>query len=236
MKAVVPAAGEGTRLRPLTEDRPKPLVEVAGEPLLAHVLRSLRPLEPEAAVVVVGRMGDRVVERFGDRFEGLELAYVRQERPEGLARAVLEAEPLVEDELVVMNGDNVYRADLRPVVERRRAEGLDAVLLVERVAPEEARQGVCLTDGEGRVERLVEYPTAEEREAGRVAAGFYAFGPAVFDACRRVGPSEEGEYELTDAVNLLLEEGSVGSVPLEGRRVNVNTAEDLEAAERLLAP
>lgn len=240
LTAVVPAAGEGTRLRPLTEDRPKALVEVGGQPLLARCLRALLWLEPEEAVVVVGHRGDQIVRRFGDRFEGIPLSYARQPDPRGLARAVLAGEPRVDDELVVLNGDNVFgrtaaRTSLPAALERRRAEALDAVLLTEDVPPERAHQGVCVTDERGRLVRVAEHPEPEERRSGTIAAGFYAFTPAIFDACRRVRPSEEGEYELADAVNVLLERGGVGTLRLEGWRINVNTPDDRARAERRLA-
>lgn len=237
MDAVIPAAGRGTRLRPLTDDRPKPLVEVAGEPLLAHALRALEPLAPDRVVIVTGRLGEQIRERLGDRWEGgLELAYVRQPNPSGLAHALLAAEPKLRGDFAVLYGDNVMRADLVSPVERFRDRDLDALVVTEEVPPERARQGVCLTAPDGTLARIVEHPTDAQRQAGRVVTGFSVFSPRILDACRRVEPSEEGEYELTDAVNVLIdrEDARVEAVPLDGRRVNVNTPEDLERAERLL--
>lgn len=236
MKAVVPAAGEGTRLGALTDGRPKALVEVGGEPLLAHVLSALRQLSPEEVVVVVGREGGPIRERFGSRWRGIPLRWAVQPRPTGLADALLAAEGRVDGDFVTLYGDNVCRADLRAPVARFREEGLDALLLTLRVPPSEARQGLCLTDGDGRLTRIVEHPDERQRREGLVVTGFNAFSPAIFDACRRVEPSEEGERELPDAVNLLLREGRpVETMPLDGWRVNVNTPEDLARAERRLA-
>lgn len=237
LQIVVPVAGEGTRLRPLTRDRPKALVEVAGEPLLARLFRSVAPVEPEAVVLVVPRRGGPIEERFGDAFRGISLRYAVQDRPTGLADAVLAARPLLEGPFVVVQGDNVLRADLAAAAGRFREVAPDALLLTEEVPPGEARQAVCLTDGSGRLRRIVEHPGPAEREAGRIVAGVMIFSTAVFDACRRVEPSEEGERELTDAVNVLLEreDGRVATMPLPGRRVNVNTIEDLRRAEALVA-
>mgnify|MGYP006278148419 CR=1 FL=1 len=237
LRIVVPVAGEGTRLRPLTRDRPKALVEVAGEPLLARLLQSVVPVEPEEVVLVVPRRGGGVEERFGAGFRGIPLRYAVQDEPTGLADAVLAARPLVEGPFMVVQGDNVLRADLRAAAERFRRETPDALVLTEEVSPREARQAVCLTDGHGRLRRIVEHPGAAEREAGRIVAGVMLFSTAVFDACRRVEPSEEGERELTDAVNLLLEreDARVATMPLPGRRVNVNTPDDLRRAEALVA-
>lgn len=235
LRLVVPVAGEGTRLRPLTDDRPKALVEVAGEPLLARLLRSMAALGPEAAVLVVRRRDGPVEERFGDACAGIPLRYAVQAEPTGLADAVLAARPLIDGPFMVVQGDNVLRADLGTAAERFRREALDALVLTEEVPAEEARQAVCLTDRAGRLRRIVEHPDADQRSAGRIVAGVMLFSERVLGACRRVRPSEEGERELTDAVNLLLEEGArVETMPLPGRRVNVNTPEDLERAEALV--
>lgn len=233
---VVPVAGEGTRLRPFTEDRPKALVEVAGEPLLSRLLRSVAHLDPDPAVLVVRRRGGPIEERFGDAFEGIALRYAVQEEPTGLADAVLAARPEVDGPFAVVQGDNVLRADLSPAADRFRREELDALVLTEEVLPGEARQAVCLTDRHGDLRRIVEHPGPAERTEGRIVAGVMFFSEAVFGACRRVEPSEEGERELTDAVNLLLDEpgARVEAMPLPGVRVNVNDPEDLERAEALV--
>lgn len=234
---VVPVAGEGTRLRPFTEDRPKALVEVAGEPLLARLLRSVASFEPAAAVLVVRRRGGPIEERFGDAFEGLELRYAVQEEPTGLADAVLAARPEVDGPFAVVQGDNVLRADLSPAADRFRREELDALVLTEEVPPGKARQAVCLTDRHGDLRRIVEHPGPAERAEGRIVAGATFFSETIFGACRRVEPSaEEDERELTDAVNLLLAEpgARVETMPLPGVRVNVNDPADLERAEALV--
>lgn len=236
MRILLPVAGEGTRLRLLTADRPKALVEVAGETLLARLLRSVAHLRPNRVVLVVRRRDGPIEERFGDAFEGLSLRYALQERPTGLAAAVLAAEPLLDGPFALVQGDNVLRADLSPAVDRFRRGGLDALVLTEEVPPQEARQAVCLTDAEGRLRRIVEHPDEEERGAGRIVAGVLLFSPAVFEACRQVLPSEEGEREITDAVNVLLdrEDAAVETMPLPGERVNVNTPADLRRAEALV--
>lgn len=229
------AAGEGTRLRPLTDHRPKPLVPLAGRPLVTHAMDAVERLDPEAFVVVVGRRAEVVERALGPEHAGVPVRYVRQDRPDGLARAVLAAEPWVKDTFVAVNGDNVFGCPLAPALERHRGRDADATLLVERVEPGEARQAICHLEGEGTVTRLVEYPGPEERRRGVIASGFYVLEPVVFDACRRVEPSAADEYELSDALDLLIAEGgTVEASFLEGWRVNVNTPADLaRARERL---
>jgi glucose-1-phosphate thymidylyltransferase len=233
MQAVVPAAGEGTRLRPLTADRPKGMVAVAGRPLLSHVFEVLADLGVSGIVVVVGYRGEAIRERYGDSFGELDLTYVRQDERRGLADALLRAEPLVEGEFVCLNGDNVCRANLGVVVERHRTTEADATSLVEDVTRERAaRGGVFELDGD-EVAGVVEKP--DDPPSTLIPRGFYAFSQRIFDACRLVTPADTGEYELSDAVDLLVSAGRrVETVPLDGWCLNVNTPEDVERVESRL--
>ncbi|WP_340100131.1 sugar phosphate nucleotidyltransferase [Salinibaculum salinum] len=227
MQAVVPAAGEGTRLRPLTAEQPKGLVEVAGKPLLTHVFETLAALGVESIVVVVGYRGEDIRTYYGSSFEGISLEYATQDERLGLAHAVLQAAPHVDGEFLLMNGDNVFDADLSPVVERHRTTGADATTLVERVPRERARAGGVFDIEGGEVVGVVEKP--EEPPSQLIPRGVYAFSPAIFPACRLVTPGHTGEYELSDAVDLLIRAGRrVETVEFEGWCCNVNTPADRE--------
>ncbi len=227
MRAVVPAAGEGTRLRPLTIDRPKGLVEVAGKPLLSHALETLVGLGVSRVVVVIGYRGADIRARYGNSFEGIPLTYARQDERLGLAHALLQAEPHVDGDFLCLNGDNVCRADLGAVVDRHRATGADATSLVDDVSRERATEGGVFEFDGDEVAGLVEKP--DDPPSTLVPRGFYAFSERIFDACRLVTPADTGEYELTDAVDLLVSAGRrVETVPLEGWCRNVNTPTDVE--------
>ena len=129
MDGVVLAAGEGTRMRPLTADRPKGLVEVAGQPLLTHCFDTLLSVGVDRLVVVVGYRGDDIVSRYGDQYRDAPIAYVRQDDRLGLAHALEQARPAVDGTFVVLNGDNVCRANLAAAVERHRETDASATLL-----------------------------------------------------------------------------------------------------------
>lgn len=214
------------------------LLEVAGEPLLGHGLRALVGLGVEEIVLVVGHGAATIEARYGDRFEDCPLVYLHQVERRGLADALLATASRIGGPFVALHGDNLFvegSVALHPIVERRREEGLAASLAVERVPPELAELGVCMTAPDGRVERVVEHPSAEERRAGLVVGGFYAFSPIIFEACRAIEPSARGEYELPDALTWLVRHGHrVAASPLRGTRVNVNTPHDLERARALL--
>lgn len=251
MIAVVLAAGRGTRLQAVTGGRPKAVLEVAGRPAIVWGLAALAELRPARFVLVVGRGREQVEAAVGARFSGVPVAYVEQPAPTGMADALLCARAHVvgdlpsaagvparaDDPVAVMNGDNVYAADLRPALRQHQAGSPDATLLVERLPPELAVQGVCRIEDTGRVVEIWDRPSPVQRETGVVSAGFYLFRPsAIFDACRRVVPSAGGERELSAAINLMIREGrSVRASWLDGRRVNLNQPEDLERAANLLA-
>ena len=234
MDAVVLAAGEGTRLRPLTEDKPKGMVEVAGQPILTHCFESLVELGADRLVVVVGYMKETIIEHYGDEYAGVPITYTHQREQNGLAHALLTVEKHVDDDFMLMLGDNVFRANLEDVVRRHREERADAAFLVEEVPIEEAgRYGVCDTNQYGEIVEVVEKPA--DPPSNLVMTGFYTFTPAIFHACHLVQPSDRGEYELSEAVNLLLQSGrTIDAIGLDGWRVDVGYPEDRDEAERRL--
>ncbi|OYR83514.1 sugar nucleotidyltransferase [Halorubrum ezzemoulense] len=231
MDAVIPAAGRGSRLGELTADRPKGLVDVAGRPLLAHVFETAVDAGADELVVIVGYEAAQIVDRFGDAFEGVPVTYVHQRERLGLGHAVLQAEPHVDGTFLLVNGDNVFVGSVAPAVEA--AAEADAALAVEEVSPAvAATTGVIETDEVGRVRGLVEKPV--EPSSTLVTTGCYVLPEDVFHACALLRPSAEGEYQLSEAVGLLVRAGyEVATVRL-GERVNVNTLEDVERAADLV--
>jgi len=234
MEAILLAAGRGTRLRPLTENRPKALVEVGDRTLLGDSMDQLVSIGVDRFVVVVGYEGQQIRDRFGDEHRGRPIEYAVQDDQAGVADALRAAEPAVQDDrFLVALADNVFRANLGAVVETVDA-GADGAVLVESVPRDEAgRYGVCETDAAGRVERIVEKP--DEPPSTLVAAGLYAFTDEVFDACRAIDPSDRGEYEISDAITHYARDHDVATVPLAGWRVDVGYPVDRAEAERRLA-
>ncbi|WP_254807824.1 sugar phosphate nucleotidyltransferase [Natronosalvus amylolyticus] len=233
MQGVVPAAGEGTRLRPMTEQRPKGLVPVNGQPLLTHVFETLLEAGVDELVVVVGHLADQIIEYYGDGFREVPITYVHQREQRGLGHAVSLTEPHVSGPFVVLNGDNVFVDGIEHVLERMSEPDVDAVLAVESLDREQARDTGVLEVSAGRVTGIVEKP--EKPPSTLVTTGCYVLPEAIFDALALAQPSDRGEYELSEAVGLLVSAGSVVEpVEIAGPRVNVNTEEDLERAGRLL--
>ena len=234
MRAVVLAAGEGSRLRPLTEDKPKALVEVAGRPILSYCFNDLIDLGADELLVVVGYKKEKIIDFYGDEYEGVPITYTHQREPKGLAHALLTAEKHIDDDFMLMLGDNIFDANLGDVVKRQREDRADAAFLVEQVPYEEAsRYGVCDTNDYGEIVEVIEKP--DDPPTNLVLTGFYTFTPAIFHACHLVQPSDRGEYELSDAVDLLIQSGrTIDALRMDGWRIDVGYPEDREEAERRL--
>jgi len=234
MKAVVLAAGEGTRLRPLTDDKPKGMVQIRDKPILTHCFEELVALGAEELLVVVGYMKETIIEHYGDEFEGIPITYAHQREQKGLAHALLTVEEHIDDDFMLILGDNVFEANLQDVVNRQQEQRADAAFLVEEVPWEEAnRYGVCDTNKYGEIVEVVEKP--DDPPSNLVMTGFYTFTPAIFHACHLVQPSNRGEYEISDAVDLLIHSGrTIDAIRTDGWRVDVGYPEDREKAERLL--
>ncbi|QLK26823.1 sugar nucleotidyltransferase [Natrinema zhouii] len=234
MNAVVLAAGEGTRLCPLTEDKPKGMVEVDGKPILTHCFDNLVELGADEFVVVVGYLKERIIDHYGDEYRGVPITYAHQREQKGLAHALLTVEEHVDDDFMLILGDNIFDANLEAVVRRQQEERADAAFLVEEVPWEEAsRYGVCDTNKYGEITDVVEKP--DDPPSNLVMTGFYTFTPAIFHACHLVQPSNRGEYEISEAIDLLIQSGrTIDAIGLKGWRIDVGYPEDRDEAEERL--
>ncbi len=235
---VIPVAGRGTRLHPLTGDRPKCLLPVRGFSILERALRSVVPFRPPEIVLVVGWKGEVVRRTLGTVWQGIPLRYVRQPEPLGLAHALALGARDIQRPFLALHGDVVFapEVELGGVVDAFLDSDNAAALLVEERPPQEVTRGAVRVGAGERVLELSEYPDAGARRWGRVAAGFYAFSPEAAELFAGGEPSEAGEYELPEALSRLLATGArVRAVTLRGRRVNVNTVDDLVRARSFFA-
>ncbi|MCZ7417075.1 glucose-1-phosphate thymidylyltransferase [Streptomyces sp. WMMC897] len=206
MKALVLAGGKGTRLRPLTHTSAKQLVPVANKPVLYYGLESIAEAGITEVGVIVGDSAPEIRAAVGDGSAfGLDVTYIPQEAPLGLAHAVLIARDWLGDEdFVMFLGDNFVLGGITPLVEDFRAERPDARILLTRV-PDPSAFGVVETDGRGRVLALEEKPRVPRTDLALV--GIYLFTPAVHAAVRAIRPSARGELEITDALQWLVDSG-----------------------------
>lgn len=181
MKAIVLAGGYGTRLKPLTERRPKPLLPVAGRPCIDYVLRSLVGAGFREIVITTSYMSDRVIKRVGDGLDyRASILYSFEANPAGTAGAVKRVGEFIDDTFVVASGDVLADIDVGSLYKYHREAGALATMALTRVE-DPTQFGIVEVDGRGRVSRFLEKPRPEEVFSDLVNAGIYVLEPEVLE-------------------------------------------------------
>ena len=208
MKAVVLAAGEGVRLRPITVTRPKHLIKVGGKSILEYCLDALKFSGVTEVIIVTHYMGDIIRQFFGDGEKlGMKIAYVKQDEILGTGNALSVVEPYVVGDFVLVYGDLLFTPEaVGDVVRLYEAEKPAAVMAVVPVEKPES-YGVVEIEKERMIKRIVEKPAAGESSSNLANAGLYVFSKDIFDKIKQTETSIRGEWELTDALSLLIRDG-----------------------------
>lgn len=210
MKAVIPVAGIGKRLRPHTHTSPKALITVAGKPILGHIVDSLVEMGVTELIPIVGYKGDQITEYLTDTYD-LKIDFVHQQEQKGIAHAVdLTRKYADNSELIIILGDTIIDTDFTKI-----PEAGDFVLGVREVE-DPRRFGVCEVE-DGVITGIVEKP--EEPKSNLAIVGLYYFKDSapLYEACRQVIDGNimtKGEYQITDALSLMIENGTT-FVPYE---------------------
>lgn len=206
LKGLILAGGVGSRLRPITHTYAKQLVPVANKPVLAYGIEALVEAGvTDIGIIVAPETGDEIRDAVGDgsRF-GAEITYIEQDQPRGLAHAVLTAEEFLDRSSFVMYlGDNLLRDGISNLVQSFRAGSPDAMILLTQV-DDPGSFGVAELEGE-HVVRLVEKP--KDPPSDMALVGVYLFSSAILDAARGLEPSWRGEFEITEAIQVLIDRG-----------------------------
>ncbi len=212
LKGLILSGGRGTRLRPITHTSAKQLVPVANKPVLFYGIEAMAAAGiAEVGIIIAPETGDEIRSAAGDGSQfGVRITYIVQDEPNGLAHAVLTAEPFLGASPFVMYlGDNLLQGGIADLVQAFVAEQPDALILLTPVSDPE-NYGVAELDktgGEGRarVVRLVEKPARPATDLALV--GVYMFTACIHDAARAIEPSARGELEITDAIQHLVDAG-----------------------------
>ncbi|XVQ90072.1 glucose-1-phosphate thymidylyltransferase [Microbispora siamensis] len=234
MKALILAGGVGTRLRPLSHAMPKQLVPVANTPVVYHGLENIRRAGITEVGMVVGDRGDQIRAEVGDGSRlGLSVTYIPQAEPLGLAHCVLiSREFLGGDDFVMYLGDNVLLGEISDFVEEFREHRPAAQVIVTKVADPTAC-GIAEVDADGRVIGLEEKPRKPKSDLALM--GVYLFSPAVHRAVQSIGRSHRDEWEITDAIQWLVDQGEpVRAHQFSGFWRDTGQIEDLLDCNRVL--
>jgi glucose-1-phosphate thymidylyltransferase len=233
MRALVLAGGEGSRLRPLTHTQAKQLIPIAGQPILFHALDAIAEAGIRDVGIVLGQTGPEVRAAVGDgsRWD-VHVTYIEQEAPLGIAHAVMTAADFVRGEpFLLYLGDNVLLEGVSGFVRTFEASSPNAAILLAHV-PDPSQLGVVVLDGD-RVVRLVEKPREFVSELALV--GVYLFDDSILEACATLEPSWRGEYEITEAIQWLVDTGkAVRAEMVDGYWKDTGRPEDLLEANHML--
>lgn len=215
MRAVIPVAGVGTRLRPHTYSLPKVLLNVAGKPILGHILDSLVEQKINKATIITGYMGSLVQEYVSKRYTDIEFDFVEQTQRLGLGHAIWTGrDTFKEEELMIILGDTIFDVDLS-VAFNSKANSIGV-----RKVDDPRRFGVVVKNDNGNIAKLVEKP--EEFISNLAIVGIYHIRNTqlLIDSLNKLineNIRTRGEYQLTDALQLMIESGAeFNTFPVEG--------------------
>jgi glucose-1-phosphate thymidylyltransferase len=208
VKVIIPLAGKGTRLRPHTYVHPKPLVPVAGRPVMSYILDDLQKLGVEDAVFITGYLGDRIEDFIAREYPGIRAEYVEQAVQNGTAGAVHLAEPFVDSDVLIMFVDTLFDADLSIIHDL--PDDIAGVIWAKEVEDYQ-RFGVIVTDGEGNMKRIVEKPKDPISKLANIGLYYIRDWKLLFRGIRDTvgGPKAPGEeFYLTDAFQYMIDHGA----------------------------
>jgi dTDP-glucose pyrophosphorylase len=231
-KAVVLAAGRGTRMRELTDELPKPMIPVQGRPILEHIVSGLAANGVEEFLIVVGYREDVVRGHFGDGKDfGVRVNYITQEVQDGTGRVVLLAEQFAgESSFILSYGDILVPPEAYGPL--TTLQGADSIMTVKH-SEDVSKGGAVFIDDAFRVTGLIEKPGPEDAKSPWYNTGIYTFTRPIFEYAAALKKSPRGEYELTDAIQAMVDDGRVvRAEELRGEWADVRDPEVLEELNR----
>ena len=249
MKSVILAAGKGTRMRDLTNEVPKPMLRVEGQPILEHILRGLIASGIREFCIVTGYRAEAIESYFGNGSRwSVAIRYARQLVQDGTGKAPELARDFVgADSFLLTYSDILVRPETyRQMIERFHQDAFSGLVTVTR-GEDVAKGGINFFDEAFCLRRIVEKPSTSQLDQFRIDgwlqpegpvwynAGIYIFQPCLFDFTATLPKSPRGEYELPDAINAMLASGHrIAGLEIQGRWVDVRDPEVLASLEKTI--
>jgi len=242
MLAIIPAAGKGKRLKPLTNIAPKPLLPVYNKPMIFYPLLSLKEAGIREVVIIIDKKNKNYFKDFfkdGKRF-GLKIYYAIQKEQKGIAHAISSAEELARGrKIIIIHADNIFEDNLRKAVANFRKQSFSinkhkvggAKIILKQVS-DPRRFGVIEFDND-KIIGVEEKPT--KPKSNWITAGFYMFDKRVFDIIKKLKPSFRGEYEISDLVDFYIKEGTITYEKIKKAWFDVGTIESLHEASDFIS-
>jgi glucose-1-phosphate thymidylyltransferase len=234
MKGIILHGGHGTRLRPLTHAGPKQLLPIANKPMSQYALEDLREAGVTDIAVIIGDVyPEKVKEFYGDGTKfGIKVTYIPQDKPRGISHAIKLCKNFVgRDKFVVYLGDNILRKGLVGYTKNFQKSAADAMILLCEV-DEPSRFGIAELDGK-KIKKIMEKP--KNPPSNLAVIGVYFLTTKIFDVIDKLKPSWRGELEITEALQLLMEQGgTIEYDTVTGWWKDTGTPEDILHANRLV--
>ncbi len=205
MKGLILSGGTGSRLYPLTFSNAKQLIPLANKPILFRVIEAIRDAGIDEIGIVVGSNGNRIRDAvgMGERW-GVDITYIQQDQPLGLAHAVKVSQPFLgEERFVMFLGDNVIEGGISPLIAQFADSAWNSQIVLTRIDHPE-QYGVAELSDDNRIVRLIEKPKVPPSNLALV--GIYMFDHHIFEAVNEISPSWRGELEITDAIQWLVDQ------------------------------
>lgn len=223
MKAVILLAGEGRRLKPLTELRPKPMLPLANKPLVEYVVEALSKAGIDEIVLVVGYKRERIQSYFQDGVDwDIDIQYALQEKQLGTGHAILQAEDYIQEPFLVLNGDRVIEPQ---IIDQIVGEPMDdCVRMAITSSNHPSEYGVVEVEND-TVVSITEKPPAFATSSDIINAGIYRFEPDIFEIIRET--EVQGELTVTAALHHLIDSDRVRATPYDGIWLDVSFLWDL---------
>jgi glucose-1-phosphate thymidylyltransferase long form len=239
MKGLIPAAGRGTRLEPITLAIPKELLMVGDKAVIEYVIDAMKLVGITEITIVVGWRKHAILDYLGSGERlGVKLTYVVQDKQDGLGKAVSASEHLLaKDAFLVVLGDNFFypKTFLKDILMFHKEKKADATIGVAKIE-DPTRHGIIRPGENHTITDIIEKPSPETAPSKLGCIGIYIFTPLIFDAIRKIKPGINNEYQLTDAIKVLIEEGyNVYFKEIEGKHIDVGTIEDFRKANAFLS-
>jgi glucose-1-phosphate thymidylyltransferase long form len=239
MKGVIPAAGRGTRLEPVTLAIPKELLIVGDKAIIEYVIEAMKSVGVTDISIVVGWRKHAILDYLGSGERlGVKLTYVVQDNRTGLAKAVLTAEHVIgEEPFLVILGDNFFypQAFLKEILAFHIAKKADATIGVAEIE-DTTRHGIIRPGPDNRILDMVEKPQPKDAPSNLGIIGVYLFSSSIFKAIKKIKPGVNNEYQLTDAIKMMIDTGSqVYYSKINGTHIDIGTLNDLKKANLFLS-
>jgi len=239
MKGLIPAAGMGTRLEPITLAIPKELLMIGDKAVIEYVIDAMKLIGITEITVVVGWRKHAILDYLGSGERlGVKLTYVVQDKRDGLAKAVAAGEHINgDDPFLVVLGDNffypkTFLEDISVFHQEKKAEATIGVAEVE----DPTRHGMIKPGRNNRIVDIVEKPKPQAAPSKLGCIGIYIFSPVIFDAIKKTKPGFNGEYQLTDSIKIMIDDGyQIYYKKIKGKHIDVGTIEDLRKANNYLS-